>query len=144
VGKTKRGYGEKLMAVADGAGLPLAIDACSATLHEVTLVTATLAETLTQELPDRLIGEKAYDSDGLEAELAAAQIEMIAPHRKTHQQPTQDGRALRRYARRWKVERLFAWLQSFRRIATRFESHIENYLGFIHLGCSRILLRAYL
>lgn len=42
-------------------------------------------------------------------------VELIAPHRRTRKQRTQDGRPLRRYRRRWKVERLFAWLQNFRR-----------------------------
>jgi IS4 transposase len=70
---------------------------------------------------------------------------LIAPHRSNRSKPaTQDGRALRRYRRRWKVERLNAWLQNFRRIATRFEYHAENYLGFVHLGCIKILLRCYL
>jgi hypothetical protein len=32
------------------------------------------------EFPERLIGDKAYDSDPLDEELAAARIEMIAPH----------------------------------------------------------------
>jgi transposase len=70
---------------------------------------------------------------------------LIAPHRANRSKPaTQDGRALRRYRRRWKVERLNAWLQNFRRIATRFEYHAENYLVFVHLGCIKILLRCYL
>ena len=39
---------------------------------------------------------------------------MIAPHRKNRKKgKTQDGRKLRRYKRRWKIERLFAWLQNF-------------------------------
>ena len=43
-------------------------------------------------------------------------IEMIAPHRKGRKKvATQDGRKLRRYRRRWKVERMFAWLQNLRR-----------------------------
>jgi transposase len=68
-----------------------------------------------------------------------------SPHRSNRTRPaTQDGRALRRYRRRWKVERLNAWLQNFRRIATRFDYHAENYLGFVHLGCIKILLRCYL
>ena len=58
--------------------------------------------------------------------------------------PTQDGRPRRRYRRRWKVERLFAWLQNFRRVATRLEYHAETHLGFVHLGCIKILLRCYL
>jgi transposase len=57
--------------------------------------------------------------------------------------PTQDGRALRRYLRRWKVERLSAWVQNFRRVLTRWEYHVSNYLGFVQLACIRILLRNY-
>jgi len=54
---------------------------------------------------------------------------------------TQDGRKLRRYKRSWCVERLFAWLQWFRRLVTRYEYHIENFLGMVRLGCMRIMLR---
>ncbi len=145
MGKTKRGKGTKLMAVADSHGLPLAVYAASAGPHEVSLVQSTLSEVLTAERPARLIGDKAYDSDPLDEELAEQGIELIAPHRKNRKKPrTQDGRKLRRYKRRWKIERLFAWLHNFRRIAMRFDFHDENYLGFVHLGCIRILLRCYL
>ena len=95
--------------------------------------------------PARLIGDKAYDSDPLDAQLATQSVEMIAPHRRGRRRPkTQDGRVLRRYRRRWKIERLFAWLQNERRILTRHERKAENYLGFVHLGCIKILLRQYL
>ncbi|MGZ3716209.1 MAG: transposase, partial [Ktedonobacterales bacterium] len=69
-------------------------------------------------------------------------IELIAPHRRNRKRPkTQDGRPLRRYKRRWKFERLFAWLGNFRRLVVRYERHALNYLGFVHLGCILILLR---
>ncbi len=133
------------MAVADGNGFPVAVHAASASPHEVTLVADTLAQVLTHEQPARLIGDKAYDSDPLDAKLASDGIEMIAPHKLNRKKAaTQDGRALRRYRRRWKVERLFAWLHNFRRIAMRFDRHDDNYLGFVHLGCIKILLRCYL
>jgi transposase len=133
------------MVVADNASLPLAIHAASASPHEVTLVGETLLQSFTAERPARLIGDKAYDSDPLDAELAVKGIELIAPHRRNRKKSaTQDGRKLRRYKRRWKVERLFAWLQNFRRVATRFDYHVENFLGFVHLGCIKILLRCYL
>jgi hypothetical protein len=38
VGKTKRGKGTKLMALADGSGLPISVHVTSASPHEVTLV----------------------------------------------------------------------------------------------------------
>jgi transposase len=67
------------------------------------------------------------------------------PHRANRTRPnTQDGRPLRRDKRRWKVERLFAWLQNFRRVLVRHDYHVENFLGFVHLGCIMILLRWYL
>jgi transposase len=96
------------------------------------------------ELPERLIGDRAYDSDPLDERLAEQGIELIAPHRGNRKKPkTQDGRSLRRYRRRWHVERLFAWLQNFRRLITRHEYKIENWLGFVHLGCIVILMRQY-
>ena len=95
--------------MADSAGLPLAIHTTSASPHEVSLVTDTLLESFVDEFPERLIGDKAYDSDPLDKELATAGIKMIAPHRGNRKKPaTQDGRPLRRYRRRYKVERLFA------------------------------------
>ena len=64
---------------------------------------------------------------------------MIAPNRRTRGK-TQDGRPLRRYRRRWKIERVFAWLFRYRRIVTRWERKSQNFLGFVLLGCLRILL----
>ena len=86
-------------------GLPIAIHVSSASPHESKLFVA--------DEPKRLIGDKAYDSDSLDAALAKRGIEMIAPHRSNRTAPkTHDGRSLRRYKRRWKVERLNSWLLS--------------------------------
>jgi len=132
------------MAVADRTGLPVAISVASASPHEVTLVETTLEVRFTKGCPQRLIGDKAYDSDPLNERLAENGVELIAPHRSGRKKAkTQDGRKLRRYHRRWKVERLFAWLQNFRRILVRFDRLVENYIGFVHLGCLIILLRNY-
>jgi transposase len=141
VGKTKRGKGTKVMAVATATSVPLAVTVDSASPHESKLVDETLAGSFLDELPERLIGDKAYDSDPLDRHLAEDYgIEMIAPNRE-NRSPTQDGRALRRYRRRWAVERLFAWLQWFRRLVTRYEYHADNFLGMLRLGCMKIMLR---
>ncbi len=142
MGKTKRGKGTKLMALADASGIPISVCAASASGHEVTLVEEVLAASFVRERPERLIGDRAYDSDPLDAALREEGIELIAPHRKNRRKPkTQDGRPLRRYKRRWKIERLFAWLGNFRRLVVRYERLAENYLGFVRLGCIVILLR---
>jgi transposase len=90
-----------------------------------------------------MIGDLAYDSDPLDQELDAKfGVELIAPHKTNRVKPiTQDGRSLRRYRHRWRIERLFAWLQNFRRLVTRWERHAENFLGMLHLGCVKILLK---
>jgi transposase len=130
------------MAFSDGSSIPLALHAESASPHEVTLVEPTLASGFLKEQPDRLIGDKAYDSDPLDEMLKEQGIEMIAPHRRNRKKKkTQDGRKLRRYKRRWNIERLFAWLQNFRRLVVRYEYKDENFLGMAQLGCIVILLR---
>ncbi|HOS44873.1 MAG TPA: IS5 family transposase [Paludibacter sp.] len=132
VGKTKRGKGTKIMAMADRSGLPIAIYLESASPHEVILVEETIASRFVTEKPQRLIGDRAYDSDPLDERLQEIGIELIAPHKRNRVKPqTQDERKLRRFKRRWKIERLNAWLQNFRRIMVRYEHKVENYLGFI-------------
>lgn len=145
VGKTKRGKGSKIMAIADASGFPIAISTNSASPHEVTLVEQTLEALFIDELPDKLIGDKAYDSDPLDEKMHADfGVEMIAPHRSNRKKPkTQDGRKLRRYRRRWKIERLFAWIQNFRRCIIRHEYYQINFEAFLKLACIIILLRQF-
>lgn len=100
----------------------------SASPAEVKLVHSTLDARFVDEVPERLIGDKAYDSDPLAETLAEIGIELIAPHRRNRKVKTQDGRPLRRYRRRWKIERLFAWLHNFRRLVTRWEYDVGNFL----------------
>jgi hypothetical protein len=50
----------------------------SASPHEVTLVEATLDEAVTMGRPQRLVGDRAYDSDPLDERLAADGIELSA------------------------------------------------------------------
>ena len=59
------------MAVADSYCLPIALCTASASPNEVTLVAATLAESLTSRWPERLIGHGAYESGPLDAGLAS-------------------------------------------------------------------------
>jgi transposase len=130
------------MAICDGHGLPLALHLASASPAEVRLVEDTLEDRFLAHYPDRLIGDKAYDSDALDETLRTTWgIEMIARHRRNRKVPTQDGRPLRRRKRRWKIERLFAWFHNSRRLVVRWERHPENFLAMFHLAAVIILLR---
>src|SRR5947207_15520435 len=89
VGKTKRGKGTKIMGIADRHGLPLALRTESASPAEVKLVEQTLEARFVAEVPERLIGDKAYDSDRLDKELMQKfGTEMIAPNKRNRRVPT--------------------------------------------------------
>jgi len=143
IGKTKAGKGVKIMLLVDAAGLPVAVDTMSATPHESQLVQHLFDFMLTEETPQRIIGDKAYDSDELDQEMAMHNIEMIAPHRKNRrpENVTQDGRPLRRYKRRWTVERTIAWFQNFRRLCIRWEKSTKMFQGYLHFSCALLLLK---
>ena len=131
------------MAITDASGFPIALDISSANPHKVTLVESTLATKHVPASPSRLIGDRAYDSNKLDEALALQGIDMIAPHKRNCVNKTQDGRKLRRYKRRWKVERFFAWLYTFRHLVVRYELKPQNFLAFVQLACIFILLRQF-
>lgn len=143
VGCTKSGKGVKIMVMVDARGLPMAITTCAANPHESRLVQGLFEFMLSDRLPERLIGDKAYDSDRLGDELAEQGIELIAPHRDNRkpENKTQDGRPLRRYQRRWTVERTIGWFQNFRRLCIRWENSTPLFCGFLHLSCALLLLK---
>ena len=143
VGKTKRGKGTKIMGITDASGLPVSVSTSSASPHEVKLVDDALDACFLKDVPEKITGDMAYDSDRLDKRLAEERgVELIAPHKSNRVKPaTQDGRALRRSKKRWRVERFFAWLGNFRRLVVRYEYHLPNFLAMVQLGCIVILLR---
>jgi len=141
IGVTRVGKGVKIMLLVDAKGLPLAAYWTEAGPHESRAVQELFNFMVTREMTPRIIGDKAYDSDALDAQLAARGIDMIAPHRRNRKTPTQDGRALRRYKRRWTVERSISWLRNFRRLCIRWEKSACLFQDFLHLSCSLLLLK---
>jgi len=139
------------MVVVDGRGLPLGNYLHSASPAEVKLAETTLAAIRVgrshhagrpRQKPVRVIADKAYDSDPLRKRLQRRGIELICPHKRNRVRPaTQDGRALRRYRRRWIVERTNAWLGNFRRLVVRYDRSLTIYGAFFHIACFMIVLR---
>ena len=139
------------MVVASGQGIPLGVQLASASPHEVTLIESTLERVAVprrrgrpRKKPRRLIYDKAADSDPLRKRLKRRGIELICPHKSNRRKPpTQDGRKLRRYKRRWKMERSIAWIANFRRLVVRYEHKISIYQAFFHVACLWIVLRQF-
>lgn len=136
VGKTKKGKGTKIMVLIDGEGTPLGADIATASAAEVNLIEPLLKQRVIKRRLQRLLYDKAADSDPLRKRLASRCIELICPHRKNRKRPkTQDGRKLRRYRRRYKVERSISWLLSHRRLLVRHERYSHLFLGLVQLAC---------
>jgi transposase len=140
------------MVVVDGEGVPLGGTLASASPAEVKLAEGALnsvhvpraGKGRPKKRPVRLIGDKGYDSDPLRKRLKELKIDLIVPHRKNRtKSKKQDGRKLRRYRKRWKVERTFAWLGNFRRLVVRYERLITVYRGFFHLACLMLVLKRF-
>ena len=139
------------MVVVDGRGVPLGVRLYSASPSEVRLAEETLATIRVgrrhrpgrpRQKPARVIADKGYDSDALRERLRRRGIVLIAPHRSNrHRTPPQDGRVLRRYKKRWIVERSIAWLGNFRRLVVRYDRSLTIYQAFVHIACLMIVLR---
>jgi len=138
------------MVVVDGQGIPLGSQLTSASPSEVRLAETTLDSIRVprqgpgrpQQRPLRVIADRGYDSDPLRWRLLNRGLVLISPHRKNRRTPAlNDGRTLRRYRKRWKVERTFAWLGNYRRLVVRYDRMLSMYRAFFHLACALITLR---
>ena len=128
------------------------IHVTSASPAEVTLVDPTLK---TIQVPStgrgrprqtlkRLIADMGYDSDPLRKRLARRGITLIVPYRENRTvRIYEDGRHLRRYRRRWTIERTFAWLGSFRRLLVRHERLTSMYSSLLYFAAALIALRRF-
>ena len=146
MGNTKCGKGSKVVNIVDSRGTPLAVHLTAANHAEVNLIEPTLDTlTFTDQVPEHLLYDKAADSDPLRRRLQTERgIELVCPHRKNRKRPpTQDGRPLRRYRRRWKVERTHSWFHNFRRTIIRYETTLARYTGWIQLACIILTLRRF-
>jgi len=136
------------MVLADGAGTALGVHLEKASPSEVKLVEATLNNVQVKTgkrrrgKPKRLIGDRGYDSNQVRALLVKRGIEPMIPARSNNTVAThQDGRRMRRYKRRWIIERSNSWLQTFRRLVVRYERSAKIFAAFVHMACALITLK---
>ncbi|MDQ4077835.1 MAG: IS5 family transposase [Chloroflexota bacterium] len=140
VGLTRHGRGSKLQALVNDNSMPLAIQLKSANPHEAKITPALLD--LVDKMPDVVVADKAYDLDELRDEFAERTSKLLAPHRSNRKKPPRDQEQIGcHYKQRWRVERLFAWLVGWRRLATRWEADSLNYNTWICLATSLIYVR---
>ena len=134
----------KLEVVTDARGLPLGMATAGANVSEQALLVPALDD-VPVAVPDGtpVIADKGHDADPLRDDVEAAGFVPVIPHRKNRVKPPRtDGRRLRRYKRRWRVERTNAWLHCYRGLAVRWSYYSFMYVGmvyvtFIHMALNR-------
>lgn len=132
------------MLMVDREGTPLSACTTAADVSEVHAIETLVDLRLTEHTPGHLLYDKAADADWLRTALNCRGIALVCPHRRNRRKPPiQDGRSLRRYTRRYRVERSISWLHNYRRLITRWEYYPELFEGFLHLACLCTILRGF-
>jgi transposase len=132
------------MLMVDGEGTPLSAFVTDAATSEVQSIETLVDERMTSRTPKRLLYDKAADSDSLRESLQLRGILLLCPHRENRTKASaNDGRVMRRYKRRYKVERSLSWLYNCRRLITRWEYYPELFQSFVHLACLLTILKGF-
>jgi transposase len=135
----------KLEVVTDATGLPLGMATAGANVSEQALLVPALAD-IPVAVPDGtpVIADKGHDSDPLRDDVEAKGFVPVIPHRTNRVKPSRnDGRRLRRYRRRWTVERTNAWLHAYRGLAVRWCHYSFLYSGLVYLAFIHLALRRF-
>jgi transposase len=135
----------KLEVVTDASGLPLGMAVAAANVCEQELLVPAVNDVPVEIPPDTpVVADKGHDSDPLRDELEAEGLVPVIPHRTNRVRPSRnDGRRLRRYRRRWKIERTNAWLHCYRGLAVRWSHYLFMYGGLVYLAFIHMALQRF-
>ncbi|MGC2487682.1 MAG: IS5 family transposase [Candidatus Sulfotelmatobacter sp.] len=133
VGRSRGGRNTKIHALADAKGRLIAILLTGGEAHD-----CPVAERLIRRVksPERMLGDRAYDSAELREELNERGTKPVIPNRCNRKQPFSFSKRL--YKLRWRIESAFNRLKDFRRIATRYDRLARNYLSSVCLVASLV------
>lgn len=150
LGRSRGSFGTKIHLATDGSGLPLNIVQSPRQAHESQFAQRLLDGIGVQRQNDSMkrrgnavLADKAYSGHALRNALKNKGIKIVIP-RKSNEKMASDGRSqLDRdaYRNRNVVERCFGRLKEYRRIATRYNKTVRNYLAMVKLGCIRLFYK---
>ena len=116
--------------------MPLSVTLTAANRHDVTELLALVDQIPAvagkpgppRHRPDRVQGDRAYDSGPHRRELRHRGIVPVLAHRAA-------GHGSGLGTTRWVVERTLSWLHQFRRLRIRWERRADIHQAFLTLGC---------
>lgn len=135
LGRSRGGFGTKIHVAVDGLGKPTKILLSPGQDHDVTKAPQLIANAKA----DKVIADKAYDSDALIEQIESQGATPVIPSRANRTQPRTHDRE--EYKKRNIVERFINALKQCRRVATRYEKTARNFLAFVHFASMLVLLK---
>jgi transposase len=137
LGRSRGGFSTKIHLRTNAKGAPLTFDLTGGEAHEVKGYDALME--LHDVEPDRLLGDKGYDSDAIRNDLGQRGIEPVIPPRSNRTTPIDYDRDA--YKRRNLIERCVNRLKQFRRIATRYEKTARAYLSMLCIASTMLWMK---
>jgi transposase len=135
LGRSRGGFGTKIHAAVSGLGLPARLILTPGQAADITQ-----GEALIRDLPfEVVIGDRGFDSRALVRAIQAQGGEAVIPTQKNRKVQRVIDRE--RYKDRNLVERFWARVKQYRRVATRYEKTARNFLAMVHVASIMILLR---
>lgn len=135
IGISRGGRSTKIHAGVDAFGLPIIIVLSEGQRHDAPFATKLLVLGC-----DYVLGDKGYDSDVLREEIRKVGAEPVIPAKGNRVNPPDHDREI--YKERNAVERFFAKIKHFRRVATRYEKLARNFLAMVTLAACIVWLRS--
>jgi len=133
IGRTKGGHNTKLHVVCDVKGRPLVLLLTPGNVHD-----CKVAQRCIEAVPAaaELVADKGYDSKALRDWLKDRGTKAVIPPRKNRKVQYDYDKAI--YKQRNIIERMFCRLKDWRRIATRYDRNIKNFMAAIALAATVI------
>ncbi len=124
----------KIHAAGDALGNPVRLLASPGQRNDIALAHDLIAGFA----PGAVLGDKGYDADPLAEAVETSGAEVVIPPKRNRKSPRTYDRDL--YKERNKIERFFNKLKQFRRVATRYDKLLVNFMGFVKLAAIAIWL----
>jgi transposase len=134
LGRSRGGVSTKIHVAVDGLGKPTKIFLSPGQDHDVIHA----PELVRDSEAEKVIADKAYDSDKLIAEIEAQGATAVIPPRANRNDQREYNRE--DYKKRNVVERFINVVKQSRRVATRYEKTARNFLGFVLFVSTLVML----
>ena len=137
LGRSRGGFSTRIHLRTNAKGNPLTFDVTGGEVHEIKGFDVLME--LHNTCPDKLFGDRGYDSNEFRDDLTARGIEPLILPRSNRRIPIEYDRDV--YKRRNRIERCVNRLKQFHRVAARYEKTAREFLSMLCIAAARLWLK---